>query len=258
MADKKVIVSFSGGKDSTCMLLMMLERRMRVDYILFCDTGMEFPEMYDHIQKVDEYIQKHYGKSITYLRPAKSFEYYLLYKEKTRGKNKGKHGYGWPSSINRWCTCMLKEEPVKHFMREHSFTSANTITCIGIAKDEPKRIKDKCYPLFDWGVTEAEALEYCYFKGFDWGGLYKDRKRLSCWICPLQRVNDLRLLYKNFPKLWKKLKELNEKVIENAHEEDKVLYEFKQMCQTDRTLEQWEERFKKEMEAEKSVTSPKN
>ena len=27
------VVSFSGGKDSTCMLLMMLERGMQVDYV---------------------------------------------------------------------------------------------------------------------------------------------------------------------------------------------------------------------------------
>ena len=249
--NKKVIVSFSGGKDSTCMLLMMLEKGMQVDYILFCDTGLEFPQMYDHVQKVDEYIQKTYGRSITYLKPFRSFEYYLLEKEKTIGKNKGKHGYGWSSYRNRWCTTILKTDVVKYWMREHSFNSDNTITCIGIAKDEPKRIQDKCYPLFDWGVTEEEALQYCYAHGFDWGGLYKDRTRLSCWICPLQHVNDLRLLYRNFPKLWNRLKELNDKVIKNAHEENKILDECRQMAHTDRTLAQWEERFKKELEEEK-------
>lgn len=250
--DKKVIVSFSGGKDSTCMLLMMLEKGMQVDYILFCDTGLEFPQMYDHVQKVDEYIQKTYGKSITYLKPLKSFEYYLLEKEKTRGKYKGNHGYGWSSPMNRWCTSMLKTAPVKRFMREHSFTSKNSIMCIGIAKDEPKRIRDKCYPLVDFGVTEEKALEYCYAHGFDWGGLYKERKRLSCWICPLQHINDLRLLYRNFPKLWNRLKELNDKVIKKAHEENNILYEFRQMTHTDRTLAQWEERFKKELEEEEN------
>ena len=42
----KHIVSFSGGKDSTAMLLMMLEKKMQVDEIIFCDTGKEFPQMY--------------------------------------------------------------------------------------------------------------------------------------------------------------------------------------------------------------------
>lgn len=47
----KYIVSFSGGKDSTAMLLRMLEENMPVDEILFYDTGKEFPDMYDHIKK---------------------------------------------------------------------------------------------------------------------------------------------------------------------------------------------------------------
>ena len=52
----KHIVQFSGGKDSTAMLLMMLEKGMPVDEIIFCDTGKEFPAMYDHIEKVHTYI----------------------------------------------------------------------------------------------------------------------------------------------------------------------------------------------------------
>ena len=36
------VVSLSGGKDSTAMLLMMLEKGMPVDDILFCDTGLFF------------------------------------------------------------------------------------------------------------------------------------------------------------------------------------------------------------------------
>lgn len=41
------IVSFSGGKDSTALLLMMLERGMRVDDIVCVDMGKEFPQMYE-------------------------------------------------------------------------------------------------------------------------------------------------------------------------------------------------------------------
>ena len=46
------VVSFSGGKDSTAMLLMMIERGIRVDQVVFCDTSKEFPAMYDHIELV--------------------------------------------------------------------------------------------------------------------------------------------------------------------------------------------------------------
>lgn len=84
----KHIVQFSGGKDSTAMLLMMLERGMPVDEIIFCDTGKEFPDMYKHIQKVEQYI----GRPITRLKADKSFDYYFSDYEKVKGKNKGSKG----------------------------------------------------------------------------------------------------------------------------------------------------------------------
>ena len=56
MKDEKHIVSLSGGKDSTAMLLRLLEENYPVDLILYCDTGLEFPEMYDHLRRLEEYI----------------------------------------------------------------------------------------------------------------------------------------------------------------------------------------------------------
>lgn len=44
-------VSLSGGKDSTFMLLRMIEEEIPIDKVLFADTGMEFPEMYEHMAK---------------------------------------------------------------------------------------------------------------------------------------------------------------------------------------------------------------
>ena len=51
------MVSFSGGKDSTAMLLRMLEEGMQVDIILFCDTGLEFPQLYKHVKKIEQNIR---------------------------------------------------------------------------------------------------------------------------------------------------------------------------------------------------------
>ena len=69
------IVSFSGGKDSTAMLLRMIELNMQVDEIIFCDTGVEFPQMYDHLDRVEAYI----GRPITRLSRPNSFEDMLLH-----------------------------------------------------------------------------------------------------------------------------------------------------------------------------------
>lgn len=44
------------------MLLLMIERGMPIDIVLTADTGMEFPEMYDHLAKLDEYRERRNAK----------------------------------------------------------------------------------------------------------------------------------------------------------------------------------------------------
>ena len=56
------------------MLLLMIERGLPIDTVLWADTGMEFPEMYDHIRKVDDYLYRERGIHITMLRHPKGFE----------------------------------------------------------------------------------------------------------------------------------------------------------------------------------------
>lgn len=218
----KHIVSFSGGKDSTAMLLHMLELGMPVDDIIFCDTGVEFPQMYDHLRKVEEYI----GRKITIIKPDKSYEYMLL--EKSRPKHPDKSGYSFPDFRNRWCTAYFKRDQIKKHLPK------DAIEYVGIAADEPKRIKDKRYPLVDWGWTEADCLAYCKEKGFDWGGLYDVFGRVSCWCCPLKRIDEIRKLRKHFPELWAKLREWQSKTWRNFR--------------PDYSVEELEEKFRKEDE----------
>ena len=140
----KHIVSFSGGKDSTAMLLKMLEDNWTIDEIIYCDTGKEFPQMYEHIKQVKQYIKEKYNKEITLLKAEKSFDYYMFEHEKTRGKNKGKKGYGWATMLCRWCTTLLKNQVIDNYLKKYK--DEGYTEYIGIAYDEQKRIKDKRYP----------------------------------------------------------------------------------------------------------------
>ena len=208
-------VSFSGGKDSTAMLLGMLERSMPIDAIIFCDTGMEFPEMYDHIDLVEKRIQR----PITRLKADVTFEYLMT--EKPCVKT-ARIGYRWPVAMCRWCTTELKQVQKDAFVRSQR-GERSVIEYVGLAADEAHRMKRKCnktankrYPLADWGMTEADALQYCYDLGFDWGGLYRQRKRVSCWCCPLQSLRDLRSLYRYHPELWRRLRAMDDREIERG------------------------------------------
>ena len=52
--DKLYVASLSGGKDSTAMVLRLVEEKWPLDLILFCDTGLEFPEMYTHVEQLEK------------------------------------------------------------------------------------------------------------------------------------------------------------------------------------------------------------
>ena len=81
------VCSFSGGKDSTALLLRMLESGMPIDIILFNETGLDFPEMEAHIEKVEQYIKKYTDIGITRIKPEKPFEYYFSEHEIHHRKN---------------------------------------------------------------------------------------------------------------------------------------------------------------------------
>ena len=206
------VVSCSGGKDSTALILMMMDKGMPIDVVLNCDTGMEFPEMYEHLDKLEAEIKERIGIGITRLRADHSFEYYFLEAPVKRRRDtefsakfgKNHTGYGWAGPKMRWCTTRLKTDIINRYLTELR-KKYDVVQYVGIAADEPKRIRDLNYPLVEWGVTEADALQYCYDHGYDFGGLYKLFHRVSCWCCPLQGLSELRNLRKHFPELWAKL-----------------------------------------------------
>lgn len=214
----KHIVALSGGKDSTAMLLKMIEKGMTIDEIIFVDTTKEFPATYEHLEHLENNIQY----DITRL----SFDWEYWFKDhiKTKGKNKGEKGYGWPDMKRRWCTAK-KRDLIKSYLDE-KYTIYE-----GIAYDEQNRTKNNTgkikhiYPLVYWQITERNALQYCWNKGYDWGGLYNKMFRVSCYLCPLQNLKELRVIYEDFPNLWQEMRDLD-KVFDRKFRAD---YSIKQL-----------------------------
>ena len=243
-ADFYHAVSLSGGKDSSALLLLMMEKEMPIDCVLYADTGMEFPEMEAHIAKLDDLLCRERGIHITTLRHPKGFEWLMFDRPVKREAGRSPKGYGWPLGApgRRWCTGHLKQHliarEVNRLKREK-----NALNYIGIAADEAHRCKDdqyNCYPLVEWGITEAQALQICYDRGFDFGGLYDIYRRASCWCCPLQRIGELRKLRTYHPELWARLRVMDDRA--RAQFTTGPLGQFKQNW----SVEQLEERFARE------------
>lgn len=207
------IVSFSGGKDSTAMLICLIEDKIKIDDIVWFDCGeYEFPQMKEHIAKVEKMFSVKVSRVKTDL-PFSHYMYKYLHGD-------GRIGYGWPTPNLRWCT-NFKINKIKQYLAQ--FRPYNQM--IGYSADEMRRVEKgkrqldrqkrkffrNTYPLVEKGITEKKALEICKSYGFDWGGLYDIFDRVSCWCCPLQGIGNLVKLKKHLPDMYKKLQQMNEK-----------------------------------------------
>ena len=243
-------------------MLLMIEKEMPIDCVLYADTTMEFPEMEAHIAKLDEHLYRERGIHITTLRHPHGFEWLMFDVpqqqkraiERRIANGQPLNGYGWPGIKSRWCTGQLKthllDKAVDQLKKER-----NALHHIGIAADEAHRCKDdpqNCYPLVEWGITEAQALQICYDRGFDFGGLYKIYRRASCWCCPLQRIDELRKLRTHHPDLWAQLREMDNRA--RAMFGPGPLGQFKK----DWSVERLEERFAREEKALSEGTGKAN
>lgn len=199
---KKYILSFSGGKDSTFLLLELIRRKYPLDEVVFFDTGWEFPVMYEHINKCKKLCSDN-GITFVTLRPDYSFDY-LMFEHETQS---GKVGYSWCGGNCRWGTT-YKTMALDRYAQKNK----GAIVYIGIASDETERLvkeraKYKKFPLSEWNITEAECLQGCYDAGFDWGGMYQYLDRLSCKFCRNKNLKELRNIRKYYPDVWEELKD---------------------------------------------------
>ena len=192
------------------MVLRLIELGYPLHEVLCCDTTMEFPAMYRHIEKVRAVVEAA-GVKFTMLRSPHDFEYWLTQHPTERPEDHpyyGELGMGWPGIYTRWCTGHLKIKIIDNYLRDLR-DRYDLRQYIGLAADEQHRLSRKnnksgnmIHPLVEWGWTEDDAMRYCSDKGYDWEGIYKIFDRVSCWCCPFQPLPELRKLRTHFPELW--------------------------------------------------------
>lgn len=194
----KNVVSFSGGKDSTAMLLLMLEKKEPIHSVVFFDTDWEFPEIYFQIEQIKKLVKVY---TVRYWR---MFDDLCL-------------RYGFPHKSGGWCTA-AKRETIGKYMRGMKVPFQE---CIGFTTDETKRTEKPTiqkkkwpvrFPLIDAGFSSSDSLQYCLDKGYNFGGLYDwmPSKRVSCFCCPKQSKKDWEAIKTHRPFFYKKAKQLSE------------------------------------------------
>lgn len=242
---KKIhVCSCSFGKDSLAMLLRLIELGRQIDLVVFFDTGMEFGAIYRLRDKIVALLNE-LGIKYVELRAETPFWIQMLIKEVNPGTAKAHFGYEWCGGMCRWGTSDKVRMCQKYYAE--NYPNCEIYEYVGIAADEPKRIKDdehKIYPLVEWKMTENMCLAYCRHKGYNWiedgVDLYDILDRVSCWCCCNKNLKELKNIYHYLPKYWGYLKGLQSRIDRPFRRSGK-----------EKTIFELEERFKREIEEEK-------
>src|SRR6185295_10663374 len=122
-----IVVSVSGGKDSTALILALLEAVDRGEIprhlirFAFADTGWEAPETYAYLD---------------YLRTTLKIEIDVVSVDGGM-RARIRHRAGFPGRMQRWCTRELKIDPLRAFHdRLIEETGVDTISAMGIRAAE--------------------------------------------------------------------------------------------------------------------------
>jgi len=208
-------ISISFGKDSTAMLLLLIEKGYPLHEAVFYNTGMEFQAIYNVRDMIVPYLESK-GIKYTELHPEKPFLWNMFERPVCKRGTKliHKYGYSWCGGTCRWGTSMKLSALKKH--------TCNGWDYVGLAADETHRFAKEYRPnrlllLYDWGVTEKDALNYCYSMCIRWEEngipLYDILDRVSCWCCGNKNLKELRNMFLFLPEYWEKLKRLQEKTL---------------------------------------------
>lgn len=203
--------NLSGGRDSSAMVVRWLESGEKLDFVLFCDTGFEFAEMYDYIDKLDNYLQKRFNIAITRLDSRDVIERWGFCEPITRGERKGQFR-GIPRRLGMdYCTREAKINPSKKFVLSKSREKYRNIVLIGYTHAEVARGRTSNldyaivrYPLYAWGWDEQQCDDFLKSRGIA-NPLYQRFSRTGCYLCPKQSVQSLFNLWKFYPQYFQKM-----------------------------------------------------
>jgi len=213
-------VAWSGGKDSTCLLHLVLEQEPDID-VMYNDTGVEFPETRAFVEEIASawQINLHVAKPPpgTFWWCVEKYGFPLLGK-RTRSWQEIKEIPGIRTSNK--CCYYCKEKPSRLTCRELGID----LLFLGIMAAEgmvrkwgwyergdfyhvAKEGAWKVHPLSIW--TDEDVWEYTRQAELPVWPLYSQgHRRNGCWPCCMDMAfddNHLQALHRTHPKLWRYL-----------------------------------------------------
>ena len=212
LRESRVILSMSGGKDSTACALLLEKHGIEFEAV-FMDTGWEHPIVYEYIKTV---LEPRFGK----VRVLRSERYPGGMPELVRART-------FPDRRKRFCTSELKIKPFKAFIDAQG-TDEQIVNVIGIRRQESASRSNARR----WEYSEqidAELFRPLVRHTFDdvirmhqEGGIapnplyLQGAQRVGCFPCIFSRKSEIRAVADLFPERIDEIEELEREVQENV------------------------------------------
>jgi phosphoadenosine phosphosulfate reductase len=187
-------VSYSGGKDSLATLLVVLKAIGPVP-LLFADTGLEFEETYENIERVASTYD------LEVIRAGSKEAFWDCFSTD-----------GPPSVDARWCCKVCKLDPVRELIQERwgeclsfigqrKYESLNRKKSPRVWRNGYVQVQLSAAPIQHW--TALHVWLYLFREQAPYNILYTQRiDRIGCYMCPASDLAIFELIKTTHPHLW--------------------------------------------------------